>query len=88
MRTTVRIQTALSPELIEKLDNLCKKYGTTKSGLIAYYVGRAVETETQANNLMTSDTVNMLMKAMLDRGDIPYITLPDGTKLKRKDDEE
>lgn len=62
---TIRLMTAVSPELNEKLMTLCKAYGMSKSGLIAYYVGKMVDTETRFHSLVNQDTVNELVKAMV-----------------------
>jgi len=62
---TVRIMTAVSPELNEKLMTLCKAYGMSKSGLVAYYVGKMVDTETRFQSLVNQDTINELVKTMV-----------------------
>lgn len=79
---TVRIMTAVSPELNDKLISLCKAYGMSKSGLVAYYVGKMVDTETRFQNLVNENTVNELIKTMVmgqnlgNLTEIPDLTLP------------
>lgn len=82
---TVRIMTAVSPELNEKLISLCKAYGMSKSGLVAYYVGKMVDTETRFQNLVNENTVNELIKTMVmgqnlgNLTEVPDLTLPFNT---------
>ena len=84
-KLTVRIMTAVSPELNEKLISLCKAYGMSKSGLVAYYVGKMVDTETRFQNLVNENTVNELIKTMVmgqNLGNLteePDLTLPFNT---------
>lgn len=85
-RNNIRVMTAVSPELNEKLNALCKAYGMSKSGLVAYYVGKMVDTETRVQNLVNSESMNNLMKSLLLKGELPEITLPDGTSLTRESD--
>lgn len=88
MRKNIRLMTAVSPELNKRLDALCDAYGMTKSGLIAYYVGKSVDMETRAQSLLNEDTMTSMMKAMVIKGDIPNFELPDGTLFQREDDKE
>lgn len=86
MEKNIRVMTAVSPELNEKLMALCKAYGTTKSSLVAYYVGKAVDMETRVQGLVTQDTLTSLMTSLVKRGDIPQITLPNGNIYDRETD--
>lgn len=64
-RNTVRVMSAISPELNEKLIALCKAYGMTKSGLMAYYIGKMVDTESRVQNLVSQHTIENLLKSAI-----------------------
>jgi hypothetical protein len=64
-RNTVRVMSAISPELNEKLIALCKAYGMTKSGLMAYYIGKMVDTESRVQNLVSQHTIENLLKSAM-----------------------
>lgn len=84
---TVRIMTAVSPELNEKLMTLCKAYGMSKSGLVAYYVGKMVDTETRFQNLVNQETVNELVKTMVMGQNLGNLTEQPDMQLTFEDDE-
>lgn len=83
----MRITVAITRELYDKLETVSSSYGMTKSGLVAYYVGRSVETEL-AIRKQTPNMMDTLMKLMVDRGDIPDWTDSNGVRYFRPDDEE
>lgn len=59
--------TAISTDLNEKLVALCQAYGMTKSGLIAYYVGKMVDQETRVNGLISQDSFAQVMSTLLSK---------------------
>jgi hypothetical protein len=82
----VRITIAITKELYDKIGSVAQSYGMSKSGLVAYYVGRSVETELSIRN-QTPNMVNAMMKMLLERGDIPEFTDGNGVKHVRDVDQ-
>lgn len=64
-RNNIRVMTAVSPELNDKLVALCKAYGMSKSGLVAYYIGKMVDTESRVQNLVSQHTIESLLKSAI-----------------------
>lgn len=64
-RNNIRVMTAVSPELNEKLIALCKAYGMSKSGLMAYYIGKMVDTESRVQSLVSQHTIENLLKSAI-----------------------
>jgi len=63
-KDNVRIMTSISVDLNNQLTELAKQYGMSKSGLVAYYVGRSVAIETKASSVLDSQSIAMLMHSM------------------------
>lgn len=80
-RNNIRIMTAVSPDLNDKLISLCKAYGMSKSGLVAYYVGKMVDTETRFQSLVNQETINELVKTMVMGQNMGNLTEVPGTEL-------
>lgn len=87
MKDQIRLTIAISRDLYDKLVVLTESYGMSKSALVAYYVGRSVDTETRIKDA-TPNLVDNLMKMMLERGDIPDYTDSKGNKIMREVDME
>lgn len=85
-RDQVRITIAITKELYDKIATVSESYGMSKSGLVAYYVGRAVDTEI-AIKKQTPNMMDTLLKLMLERGDIPDYVDSQGVRQFRPDDQ-
>lgn len=55
---------AVSPELNERLNQLCKDYGMSKSSLCAYYIGKQANLESKVNSVMDMENLNNIMALM------------------------